>query len=110
MQSLSVLALTIIATATVTAERFITATGATATAGGNALGVTRSDGKAGDALPVDVLGTAVVTAGGVIAQGALVEVGATGNAVAHDEGVAVARALTAAAADGDRIEVFLIPN
>ena len=56
------------------------------------------------------MGTAVVTAGAAIAKDAAVEVGTAGKAVTKSTGVTVARALQAAAADGDRIEVMLIPN
>lgn len=110
MQGISVLTLSIVATAALTAETFVTATGATATAAGNALGVARSAGAIGAEVPVDFLGTTVVTAGAAIAQGARVEVGAGGKAVTLAAGKAVGIALQAAAADGDRIEVALIPN
>ena len=110
MQSTSLLALTVLATAAITAERFVTGAGATAAAAGNCLGVARSDAKIGEHTPVDVLGTAIVVAGGPIAADGLIQVGANGKAVAKAAGATVARALTAATADGDRIEVFLIPN
>ncbi|WP_027670082.1 capsid cement protein [Rheinheimera baltica] len=110
MQKISLLTLTVIATAALTAERFVTGAGVTSTAAGNSLGVTRSDAAVGEAAPVDVIGTAVVVAGGAVAVDGLVEVGADGKAVAKTAGVTVGRALTAAAVDGDRIEVLLIPN
>lgn len=109
-QKISLLTLSILAAAALTAERFVTATGAVATAAGNAVGVTRSDAAIGELAPVDVIGTAVVTAGAAIAAGALVEVGTAGKAVTKSAGIAVARALEAAGADGDPIEVLLIPN
>jgi hypothetical protein len=46
----------------------------------------------------------------VIAAGGEIEVGADGKGVAKAAGVTVARALDAAAADGDVIRVVLIPN
>lgn len=109
-QAISKLNLAILASALVAAERFVTAAGAPAVAAGNALGVARSDAAVGEMIPVDVLGTAVVTAGGAIAKDARIQVGADGKAVTLAAGKAVAVALQAAAADGDRIEVFLIPN
>jgi hypothetical protein len=109
-QKHSLFALSILAAAALTAERFVTAAGAVATAAGNAVGVAATNAAIGELCPVDVLGTAVVTAGGAIAKGAHVEVGATGKAVTLASGKAVAVALEAAAADGDSIEVFLIPN
>lgn len=109
-QKISMLALSVLAVAALTAERFVTAAGAVATAAGNAIGVASTDAAIGDLCPVDVLGTAVVTAGAAIAKGAHVEVGAAGKAVTLAAGKAVGVALEAAAADGDRIEVLLIPN
>lgn len=109
-QKISLLTLSIAATAALTAERFVSATGAVATAAGNAIGVARSDAAIGELCPVDVIGTAVVTASAAIAKGALVEVAAGGKAATKSAGIAVARALEAAGADGDPIEVLLIPN
>ncbi len=110
--SIPVLTLSVKATAALTHERFVTATGAIATAAGRALGVTRSDAAIGERAPVDVLGTTVVTAGGVIAADAAVEVGAAGKAVALALGIQVGRLApgSSAAADGDLVELILIPN
>lgn len=109
-QSIAVLTLTLAATAQVTAERFVGFDGAPATAAGPAAGVSRTDALAGDDFPVDVIGTAVVEAGGAIDEGGEIEVGADGKAAAQSAGVTVARALQEATADGDRIEVLLIGN
>ena len=109
-QKISLLALAVTATAALTAERFVTGGGATATAAGRALGVTQTSAVSGQIVAVDVVGTAVVTAGGAIAKDAAIEVGTAGKAVTKSAGVTVARALQAAAADGDRIEVLLIQN
>lgn len=109
-QKITLLNLSLLAAAAITAERFIDHGGNVATAAGNAAGVAETAGAIGDLISTTVLGTAIVTAGGAIAKGAAVEVGATGKAVTKSAGIAVGRALQAAAADGDRIEVFLIPN
>jgi len=104
---------TVVASATVIKERFVTAAGAHPSAGGLPIGVTRSDGESGDLLPVDVLGTAIVTAGAAIAVDAAVMVSTGGKAITHDgdgDKHAVGRALSAAAADGETIEVLLIPS
>lgn len=69
-QNTPLLTLSTKATAALIALRFVTATGATATAAGNALGVSRSDAAIGEYAPVDVLGTTQVTAGGAITAGA----------------------------------------
>lgn len=109
--NVSIFSTSVAATAAIAANTFVTGAGATAAAAGNALGVSRFDGDIGDQVTVDVLGSAVVIAGGVIADGALVEVGANGDAVAHAAGVPVARVLGAGAAGaGQLVEVLLIPN
>lgn len=111
-QKISILTLTVIAAAAVAAERFITAAGAYPTARQGAYGVTATKADAaGEVLPVDLLGTTVVTAGAAFAIDTPLAVGASGKAVAAETGdVIVARALQAASGDGARVEVFLIPN
>lgn len=106
----SLLTLTVIATAAITAERFITTAGAVATAAGNADGVSNTDAAIGERFPADVLGTTIVTAGAAIAANAYVEVGSAGKAITRASGKAVGKALQAATADGDRIRVLLLPN
>ena len=110
MQNTSLLTLPVKCTAAVTRERFVTGAGAHAAAAGRALGVTQVDGAIGDIVNADTLGTTIVTAGAAIALDAAIEVGANGKAVTLAAGTKVARALKAAAADGDRIEILLIPN
>lgn len=104
------LPLTVTATGAVTKNRFVSYAGAHATAAAAALGVSRTGAAIGEDFTADTLGTALVEAGEVIAIGGAVEVGAAGKAAALDAGVTVARARTAAAADGDLIEVMLIPS
>jgi len=106
----SILALTVILTAAVSQYRFINIGGAQSTAAAESLGVSRTDGEIGDAIAADVIGTTAVTAGAAIAKGAAIEVGADGKAVTKAAGVTVARAMEAAAVDGDLIEVTLIAN
>lgn len=98
------------ATATITQYQALTAAGAVATAAGNAVGFAMQGGASGARIPTIALGTAIATAGAAIAQGAAVEVGTAGKVVTKSAGVTVARALSAAAADGDQIEVLVIPN
>src|SRR5690554_5280877 len=109
-QFINLLTLTRLAPAPVVAKTFVGYDGATAVAGGNALGVADYDAAAGEAYPVVVLGTAIVTAGAAIAKDAPVEVGAGGRAVTLDEGQKVGIALEAAAQAGDEIEVLLLQN
>lgn len=107
-----ILSLTGIAGGTVSACRFVSPTMTQAGAGGNAIGVARTEGEAGDAVPIDVLGTAIVESGAAIAAGSAIEVDATGRAVTHTSGVIVARMAPgeSAAASGLLVEVILIPN
>lgn len=110
--NLSLMALTVIASATVVANRFVTTAGAHAAAGALPLGVTRSDGVSGDPIPVDVLGTALVEAGDAIAADAPIMVTTDGKALTHDndgDKHAVGRALAGAAA-GELVEVLLVPS
>lgn len=81
-QNLSILSLAVVATAAITAKRFVTESGAPSGAGGRALGVARQAGAIGEAVAVDVVGTAQVEAGGVVAKGAKVQPDADGKAVA----------------------------
>ncbi|WKE65067.1 DUF2190 family protein [Gallaecimonas kandeliae] len=108
-QNYSLLGLCAIASAAVTANTFVGWDNATATAAGNAKGVARSDAALGAALPVDIIGTAVVKATGAIADGDALEVGANGTATVKSAGVTVARALQSVA-DGELCEVLLIAN
>ena len=106
--NISLLTLTVTASATVAASRFVTQAGAYPSAGAKGFGVTRSGGGNGDLIPVDVLGTAIVEAGGTVTKGAALELDATGRVVAKSTGVAVAQAMEAGAEDG-LIEVLLTP-
>lgn len=109
--NISVLTLTVAASAALAAGRFVTEAGAYPAAGGSALGVTRtSAGQAGDLVPVDTLGTTMVEAGADLSAGQGLQVDATGRVVPHTTGVMVGRALGAASSAGDFVEVLLIPN
>ncbi|HET8898101.1 MAG TPA: DUF2190 family protein [Rhodanobacteraceae bacterium] len=110
-QKISLLALPVIAAAAIEAERFVTAAGAYPTAATSAFGVSTTKAASGELFGVDVLGTAIVTAGAAIAKNASLEVGSSGKAITRTStNPIVAVALQAASADGDRIEVLLIPN
>lgn len=111
--NIALLTLSVIASAVVAADRFVTTAGAYPTAGGLPLGLTRSDGAIGDPIPVDVLGTGIATAGAAIAADAPLMVTATGKVITHDgdgDKHCVGRALEAAAADGSQLEILLIPT
>ena len=106
----SELCLTVKASGTIAANRFVTPLAAQAGAGVNSLGVTRTAAVANDYMPVDVLGTVAVEAGGTVAVGDTLKSDANGKAVVWaTSGAKIGLALTAGAS-GDLIEVLLIPN
>jgi len=107
-QNISLMSLTVAASATIEAHRFVTAAGVQAAAGGNALGVSRTEANVGEGVAADVIGTAIVEAEAAVAVDDPIEVGADGKAKVQSGGVTVARALQAAANAGDLIEVLLI--
>lgn len=73
-----------------------------------AVGVLQNDPGAGEAALVRFLGTTKVVAGAAITKGARVTTGAAGKAETAATGdYVLGRALEAAAADGDIIEVLL---
>lgn len=110
-QNISLLTLTLALTGTVSANRFVKPSGAQSAAGENSLGVARTAGVSGESIAVDTLGTAVVEAGAAVAVGASIKADANGKAITWaTSGAKIAVALQAAAADGDLIEVLLIPN
>lgn len=109
-QAIPILSLSMKATGTIVANRFVTHAGLQTGAGARALGVARFAGVTGDMITVDALGTAVVEAGAAIALGAQVEADSSGRAITKSAGVVLAAALQAASAAGDLIEVLQIPN
>lgn len=108
--STNTLVLSIVATAALTQFRAVNAAGAVPAAGANSLGFAQHGAAIGEAAPVVALGTAIAEAGAAISVGALVETDASGRVITRSAGAIVGRALTAAGAAGDQVEVFLIPN
>lgn len=109
--AISDLVLGLTASAAIAQFQPVQATGAPAVAAGNALGFSTVGAASGARVSVAAGGTAIAIAGAAIAVGALVEVHTTvTQVVTRSAGVSIGRALTAAAAAGDQIEVFLIPN
>lgn len=105
--------LTIGVTAAVALTQFraVTAAGAIPAAKARACGFTKTSGAVGERVPATAIGQAIATAGAAVAVGDKLEVvGAAGKVQPVTDGVGVAYALTAAAADGDLIEVIVIPN
>lgn len=109
--AIEVLTLGLTATAAIAQFQPVQATGAPAVAAGNAVGFARVAAASGERVPVTVQGTVVAIAGAAIAAGALVEVHTTvTQVVTRSAGVSIGRALTAATAAGDQIEVLILPN
>lgn len=109
MQKHSIFSMTALLTAAVSAARFVgLGTGAHCAAGAKALGVSQYAGAIGDAIAVDVAGTTIVEAGGAIAAWGPVKSDANGKAIAQGgTGEILGYAVTAATADGQKIEVLL---
>jgi Uncharacterized conserved protein (DUF2190) len=108
--SICILALSVKATAALSANRFVTDAGVIPAAAARALGVTVAPAVIGERTRVEVLGTTTVEAGAAVAVGAQVEADALGRGITKAAGVVLGRALTPAAIAGDLIEVLLIPN
>jgi len=109
MQKISLFAMTAIATAAVTANRFVgMLTGAPCAAGAKAQGVAQYNAAVGEAFAVDVLGTSIVDAGAAVAAGAAVKSDASGRAIPQGGvGEILGYAVTAATAADQKIEVLL---
>lgn len=102
---------TVILSADAGEHRFVTVTGGKPAAGGNAYGPAYYAGKTGAPVPVTALGIATGVASAAIVRGAALEVAADGKVKTRTgNNVIVGRALTAAAADGDKLAVHVIPN
>lgn len=104
------LVLSVVATAALTQARAVNIAGAVPAAAATCLGIAQNGGAIGDAVPVVALGTVIAEAGAAIAAGAALELDSSGRVVTKSAGVTIGRALAAAGASGDMIEVFLIPN
>lgn len=109
-QAIPVLALTVEAVAALTEHRFVLQTGAVCGANGAGIGVLQTDAAIGDPVAVTVLGTAILEAGAAVAAGANLESDSLGRGVTATNGPVLCRALEAAAAAGDKIEVLVMAN
>lgn len=113
MAKIVILALTVQAAATLSANRGITGAGAVPAAAAHVIGFTRNAAVSGDQVTVDVLGTTEAEAGAAIAVGAAVEVDNLGRVITLASGIKVGRMApgqAAAGAAGDIVEIVLIPS
>lgn len=101
-------ALTLTRNATATISKFlaVTAAGAIASSGGDAIGFATHDAAIGEDFAVDVLGTTTAIAGASLSAGARVQVGSDGKVVAHTTGVSMG-VLLFGAASGQPVEIFI---
>lgn len=106
----STLTLTVLATAALSANRGVTVGGAVPSAGANVIGFTRTSGAIGDRVPVDADGTVIAEAGAAFSAGAALEVDNLGRVITRTTGAIVGRALAAAGAAGQEVEIRFIPN
>jgi uncharacterized ParB-like nuclease family protein len=106
-----ILTLSVLATAALTADRFVTAAGAVPAAGASALGVGRANVAIGERQPVDVLGTSIVEAGAAMTANDLVQCDASGRAITKAAGVTLGRLAPGEAptAAGQFVEIILLP-
>lgn len=88
----------------------VTKAGALPAAGARIFGVLDYEGVIGDSVAADTIGTTIGTAGAAIAEDAELEVTAAGKFITKAAGIVVGKAMQAAAADGDKLEVFLLPK
>jgi hypothetical protein len=108
-QAITLLSLPVQAITAITEYRAVTYAGAqVAAADAVVLGIASRSAANGEYVDVAVKGTAVIEAGGVVAVGALVYTDASGRGVAVGANNAIARALQAASAAGDFIEILLM--
>ena len=106
-----ILTLTVKAGEALKANRCVEADGTYPAAGGNTLGVTRTEAEDTENVSVTTLGVIGVQASAAVAKGALVQTGADGRVQTQaGNGTPIGRALEAAAAADEVIRVHLIPN
>lgn len=100
----------VLASAAITQYAAVSGAGAIAAAGARAAGFAQTAGAIGERVPLTTVGTAVAISGAAIAVDAALEVGAAGAVITKATGATVGRALTAATAAGQQVEVLVIPN
>jgi len=107
--NIPLLSLSIVAAIAVTEGLAYAQDGTLAPDAGKMFGLATTDGVIGDRVNTNILGTGIGIAGAAVAVDADLEL-LNGKLITQAAGVTVARALQAAAADGDKIEVLLLPS
>jgi hypothetical protein len=106
-QNVSLLALSLKATAAISKYRFVNLAGTHAGAGLYALGVSKFKAAIGETVSYDAIGTGVVECGGTVTAGDIVQSDSVGRAVTKTTGIGLARALESGTV-GKPIEVLLM--
>lgn len=102
-----VLTLSVLATAALTAGRFVTPAGAVAGAGAAVAGICNSDTAIGEMAPVIALGVGIATSGAAVAVGAVIGSDAAGKAITWVSGEKLGVALTATTGADQELEVLM---
>lgn len=105
-QKKPILTLTRKAAVAIAKYQAVTATGAVAAAGAEAIGCAVTDADIGDDFAVDVLGTTTALAGEVLTAGLRVEVGTAGKVVEATTGASLGITLFGAGADSP-VEILI---
>lgn len=108
--AIKILTLSVVATAALAQNRAVTGAGAVPAAGGRCLGFADFPAAIGERVALGVVGTTTAEAGAAFANEAELELDAQGRVITKTSGVKVGRALSAAAAAGQVVEILLIPN
>ena len=106
-QSHPLLTLTLVAGASLSANRFVDFDGTAPDSGAAAFGVNRAAASSGDTLAVDVAGTVVVETGGVFSAGVELQCDSSGRVVTASGGTVLGVALQASTGSGQFVEVLL---
>lgn len=105
-QKKPILTITRNATAAITKFLAVTAAGAIAASGADAVGFATHDAAIGEDFAVDVLGTTTAIAGATLSANARVQVGSDGKVVAHTTGVSMGVTLYGAGS-GQPVEILI---
>lgn len=98
-------------TAAIAPNRFVQLDGTQSGAGEYSSGISHYAGVAGgDLIPFTELGREILEVGAAVAAGTLLESDAQGRGITKTTGIATARAVTSAAAAGEFVEVWVLPN
>lgn len=110
-QYIAALTLTVPATGTLVANRFVTKAGAQTGTDGYAIGVCRTAASSGDKVTVDALGVVPVESGAAVTAGDTLKVDSSGRGITWaTSGAKVGIALETASGAGELISVLLIQN